>query len=1161
MAGYGNNDSLVTGGYGANDTVDGEDQPVKKKRTAGDIARDVGVVGLKGLQGLQQSIIGLADLTTGGNVGLALEKYAGIDGERTQKQLNAMYSDPQQEANRNLSDAKGFTGKISAALENPSTILTTVGESVPQMIGGAGIARGVMAASKVVAPWAAGAIGEGVMGAGSAAESIREQSADGLLTGEQSMSALGSGAGTALFGAAGGKLASKLGIGDIDTMLAQGGANAVAAGAAKKGFIRQVVESGITEGVFEELPQSIQEQMWQNSALGKPLMDGVPEAAAMGLLAGTAMGGAGGGYNAAMSRPAAAGVPNNSVQAEVPTAGLPSPTVSPAAAAAQAGVMQPIIAEPTAAEKALAEHKPLTALDRVTEIEAEDTRMAGRLAEIDALDPAYGELFSDERAEVAAKRQTLDAERAQITQSWPKPVFGNETTVTLPSGATVVARWAVVDAGEVIPSHDTSLRANPRYDKDMQPRYRGERHGYEMQIQSMTGKFNPALVDESQVSGMGAPTIREDGMVVDGNGREIAIQRVYQANGQKASELRAHMATTAENKGIPVASYAHIANPQFTRVISHGQGVNYNEFARQANESTVDEVSQPEQPEQPEQPAATVAPQPIAEIVRKPRKPKVSALATKDPDEYGEAARRAFIQVIKKSGGVSIDDAANITGETRVNSSRMSPGFFAKGAPGIDLVARRLHEAGYITDEEYNDTDGGVQVARDLINSALRKEPVLSIEQQERMAELESLADDAAAELKNEAEQSMLADILGADLTDAEFARLHDGIPQDNETDQQEASRANQQEQDDEQGRRVESQAGETQPGSTEARAQGGESQPGRTAVQGTGNEPASNDSGTEDRRTPGDAAGDQGGAASNAATGTSEVAADRPARPYANSDERDDAIERLTKRADDRGLDRLRNIREAAEYGASESEIAAAIEEGEDALDDLSNGAFKRNNGLKQGFGPGNNDAALIAKFEPLTEREIKVNSLSGRGLYEIPKADRDSLLMMAKVRSIDAFEDRAISERRAVIEKWLDAQDAATRPDLTLTQQTEQDLSEREAARNKLEAEQNASERAALDKKKVDRERDDFTLTGSDRASDANAAQADIFSQPAAKPDTNPEDIVIPRNFLKRIQVDMPVLEADGTVTMEKRSALVARESLAKQKLAYETLRKCVA
>ena len=583
MAGYLSTDPFAgqdsSSEYLSLDPEAGDTEPKKKKRTAADIAGDVGVTALKGLQGLQQSVIGLADLTTGGNVGRALE-HVGIDGERTQKQLDAMYSEPQQEANRKLAEAEGFGGKITAALENPSTIATTVGESIPQMVGGMGVARRLMAASKTLAPWAAGAIGEGTMGAGSAAESIREQSADGLLTGKQSMDALGSGSGTALFGAAGGKLASKLNIGDIDTIMAQGGANAVAAGAAKKGFIRQVVESGVSEGVFEELPQSIQEQMWQNSALGKPLMEGVPESAAMGLLAGTAMGGAGGGYNAAMSRTAgvSSAIPDGALSADTPpTAPDRSFTVAP---------------EPTAAENALLTPKALTALDRVNEIESADAQLAGRLAELDAPDSGYGPMFDQERAELATQRVELQAERAGITQSWPAKVDGADTTFSTEAGVRLAGRYALMEADDLQASHDTSLRQNPVYPPDLQPRER-DRAASEMQVSSITQKLDPARLGESADAANGAPIIGADGLVESGNARTIALKRIYQANGLKAAEYRQHIADNAARFGITPESVSSMKNPVLVRVRT--TPVNRAEFARQANAATVAAMSPSEQ--------------------------------------------------------------------------------------------------------------------------------------------------------------------------------------------------------------------------------------------------------------------------------------------------------------------------------------------------------------------------------------------------------------------------------------------------------------------------------------------------------------------------------------------------------------------------------------
>src|SRR5690606_36587400 len=54
---------------------------------------------------------------------------------------------------------------------------------------------------------------------------------------------------------------------------------------------RRVAGGALTEGVLEELPQSIQEQMLQNWAEQKPPMEGVARAGIEGALAGSAIGG------------------------------------------------------------------------------------------------------------------------------------------------------------------------------------------------------------------------------------------------------------------------------------------------------------------------------------------------------------------------------------------------------------------------------------------------------------------------------------------------------------------------------------------------------------------------------------------------------------------------------------------------------------------------------------------------------------------------------------------------------------------------------------------------------------------------------------------------------------------------------------------------------
>ena len=271
-------------------------------RSISDAALDTGITLLKGAIGLPEAFVGLVDIPTMGRVGKFLED-SGYKPREAKEILDTYLSEGQQAANRKLREAQGFFPTIQAALENPSTIATAVGESAPQMVGGAGIARGLLKAAPAVAPFVAGAVGEGLLGAGSAAEQIRGATTDKLLTPKQAVSAVGSGAGTALFGAVGGRLAQKLGFTDIDTLLASGPTGGASKSVAD--FTKKVLGSGISEGVFEEMPQSAQETMWMNYATDKPLLEGVPEAAGMGAVTGFAMGVGGGGANAALQRPPA----------------------------------------------------------------------------------------------------------------------------------------------------------------------------------------------------------------------------------------------------------------------------------------------------------------------------------------------------------------------------------------------------------------------------------------------------------------------------------------------------------------------------------------------------------------------------------------------------------------------------------------------------------------------------------------------------------------------------------------------------------------------------------------------------------------------------------------------------------------------------------------
>lgn len=268
------------------------------KRTIGGTLKDIGVTSVNAAIGAGEAVVGLADLATGGMAGKGLSQL-GYDPKAARNFLQQYKSEAQQAADRRVDEAKGFGGTLKAYLRNPSTIVEAGAESLPSMFLGGGIGRGIGAAGKAAGilsnPAARagllGAIGEGVVGAGSAAEQIRQET--GELTGKGAASAIGSGVGTGVLGRLGNKLAPKLGAVDIEEALVRGfSGNARNVPLSFGKTLKAITGGAISEGAFEELPQSIQEQVWQNYATGKPLMEGVPEGAAQGLVTGAAMGGA-----------------------------------------------------------------------------------------------------------------------------------------------------------------------------------------------------------------------------------------------------------------------------------------------------------------------------------------------------------------------------------------------------------------------------------------------------------------------------------------------------------------------------------------------------------------------------------------------------------------------------------------------------------------------------------------------------------------------------------------------------------------------------------------------------------------------------------------------------------------------------------------------------
>lgn len=278
--------------------------------TWGERAADIGIDLAKGTVGFGQSVVGLGSLATGGYLSDGM-RALGYNPEETNIFLSDMYSEARKAEEEKISKAEGFVGTVKEIVTQPGALLGKIAETTPMMLGSIAAARlfaakafaaaeaealaagaTKAAASKVgleasaKAATTAAATAEGAQQAGMSFDDYMDK---GIDLGKAYVASIGSGITTGLTSLFGGRVGQKFGLGDVEAGIGGRG-----------GIISRAAKGGVQEGVLEEMPQSSMEQMWNNYANERPIMEGVPEAAGTGLVVGF---GAGTGFGAFQKAP------------------------------------------------------------------------------------------------------------------------------------------------------------------------------------------------------------------------------------------------------------------------------------------------------------------------------------------------------------------------------------------------------------------------------------------------------------------------------------------------------------------------------------------------------------------------------------------------------------------------------------------------------------------------------------------------------------------------------------------------------------------------------------------------------------------------------------------------------------------------------------------
>lgn len=232
--------------------------------------KDAGIDLLKGAVSLSQVPLGIGDMAGLGTT-KAMAKL-GVQPNKAQEILDSQYTKERQKSNQEVAATKGAWNTVKATIARPDVLAGTILQSAPLMIPSAAAANAVSKVGKL----AQVAAGAGVEGATTTGLLANEAEDKGIAHSQYAMPALEAGLGTAAIGMVTGGLG-----GDATVNLLRGAAGNKALNIAK---------TTASEG-FEESAQSAQEKMQENRIYGKPLMEGVPEAAGAGGITGGVMGG------------------------------------------------------------------------------------------------------------------------------------------------------------------------------------------------------------------------------------------------------------------------------------------------------------------------------------------------------------------------------------------------------------------------------------------------------------------------------------------------------------------------------------------------------------------------------------------------------------------------------------------------------------------------------------------------------------------------------------------------------------------------------------------------------------------------------------------------------------------------------------------------------
>lgn len=146
----------------------------------------------------------------------------------------------------------------------------------------------------------------------------------------------------------------------------------------------------------------------------------------------------------------------------------------------------------------------------------------------------------------------------------PVATRGRPEEVVTPKGIKAQTQFKVVESNDLVTSIDINFRDNPAYNQELQPRDR-DKVASMNQIMRIYNKLDPEQLAESRGADTGAPIVGPDNMVESGNGRAVAIQKLYHDTHANAEKYKTWLSENAERFGLTKEDVSKMKNPILVR--------------------------------------------------------------------------------------------------------------------------------------------------------------------------------------------------------------------------------------------------------------------------------------------------------------------------------------------------------------------------------------------------------------------------------------------------------------------------------------------------------------------------------------------------------------------------------------------------------------------